>query len=425
VNRRDAGVSKWRAAAATAAAFFVRWQLLWFALLAPLFLFPPMGKSWLVLILLLPLPWIISAASGEDPLPLTALNGPLGLLTLMVLVSLWATYDISFSASKVLGVVLGLAMFFAVVGVIEGRTRVRIALDVFVAAGTSLAVVGLLGTSWIGKVAGLQRITAHLPAVIRGVPGQSEGFQPNAIAGALVMFVPLQIALVLRRRQGPVLRVLHLLALGVTFGTVLLTQSRGGWIALVVGVGAWCLWESRRTRVALIIAVLVAAVMTAATWTRLHPLLVRAAGTGLRADTESRLELWSRAIYGIQDFPITGMGMNTFRRVMPLLYPAFLSSPDVDVAHAHNHLLQAALDLGLPGLIGYLSLWFLAGAMRRAADRDERRIAGGLAAGMIAYFVFGTADTIALGAKVGIFFWIALALIVALHRTSDEGAESA
>ncbi len=33
---------------------------------------------------------------------------------------------------------------------------------------------------------------------------------------------------------------------------------------------------------------------------------------------------------------------------------------------------------------------------------------------MIAYFAFGTTDAIALGAKAGIFFWIALALIVSV-----------
>jgi putative inorganic carbon (HCO3(-)) transporter len=115
------------------------------------------------------------------------------------------------------------------------------------------------------------------------------------------------------------------------------------------------------------------------------------------------------------------MGMNTFRKIMPVFYPAFLTSPDTDIAHAHNHLLQAALDLGLPGLIAYLALWFGAAGLltvgiRSTTDPYRRRIISGMAAGMIAYFVFGTADTIALGAKVGIFFWIALALIVALHE---------
>lgn len=422
-------MSSSRAAAQKAAAFLVRWQLLWVGLLAPLFLFPPLGRPVVLLILFLPIIWVVGLITRVEPLSLTPLNGAIALLTVMVLVSLWATFDVEFSAPKVLGVVFGIAMFFAVVSVAQGRSRIDIALNAFILAGTALAVVGLLGTNWIVKVPVAQRITAHLPAVIRGVPGQAEGFQPNAIAGALVMFIPLQIAFVTasRANRGLMRRMLHVVALVIVGGTLLLTQSRSGWISLAVGLCAWAIWYGRRARLALFGVVLIAAIALGTSWSRLEPLLTRAAGSGIQEDTAGRLELWSRAIYGIQDFPITGMGMNAFRKIMPVFYPTFLTSPDTDVAHAHNHLLQAALDLGLTGLIAYLGLWFgaaglLTSSIRGANDADQRRIISGLAAGMIAYFVFGTADTIALGAKVGIFFWIALALIVAVHETATVGS---
>jgi putative inorganic carbon (HCO3(-)) transporter len=412
-----------RAAIRKGAAFLLRWQLLWVALLAPLFLFPPLGRPLLLLIFFLPLVWIVGLIARIDPLPLTPLNGALTLLMVMVLVSLWATFDIGFSASKVLGVVLGIATFFAIVSAIRNTSQMDLALQLFIAAGVALAIVGLLGTNWIGKVPLLQKITARMPAVIRGVPGQTEGFQPNAIAGVLVLFVPLQIAFAAASKKSvsSLRRLLHLGALAIVGGTLLLTQSRSGWIALAVGLCAWAVWHSRRSRMVFAGAAIIGAIAALTSWSRIAPLIARAAGSGIAEDAEGRLELWSRAIYGIQDFPITGMGMNAFRKVMPVFYPTFLGSPDTDVAHAHNHLLQAALDLGLPGLIAYLALWFGAAGLltvgiRNTTDPDRRRIISGMAAGMIAYFVFGTADTIALGAKVGIFFWIALALTVALHE---------
>jgi O-antigen ligase len=147
------------------------------------------------------------------------------------------------------------------------------------------------------------------------------------------------------------------------------------------------------------------------------------AGKGIREDVAERLELWSRAVNGIEDFPMTGMGMNTFRRVMPVVYPTSTSSPDLDVAHAHNALLQAALDVGLPGLVAYLAIWFGIAHLLWRVHRDggprDRLLAGGLGAGMLAYFLFGTADTIALGAKLGIFFWVALALITSMYQTRE------
>ncbi len=42
----------------------------------------------------------------------------------------------------------------------------------------------------------------------------------------------------------------------------------------------------------------------------------------------------------------------------------------------------------------------------------------GLGTGLTAHFVFGIGDAIALGAKVGILFWLSLAMTVALHNVA-------
>jgi putative inorganic carbon (HCO3(-)) transporter len=419
--------SKWKAAVRKAAAFFVRWELAFVVVLAPLFLFPPLGRAWLLLLLLLlPGAWLVALAGGE-PIRSTPLNGSLLVIAVMVLVSVGATYDVALSTPKVLGVVFGIAMFFAIVRTVGTRVQIGLALNIFVIGGVALAAIGLLGTHWAVKMPVIREITARMPAVIRGVPGQSEGFHPNAVAGALVMFIPLQLALAIVSRPSRWTRAAHLAGLAFIGGTLLLTQSRGGIISLAAGLAMWAVWHNRRTRIAGLAALLVLAIVLAVAIPRGESVIVPYAGRGLHADVIGRTELWSRALAGIEDFPFTGMGMNTFRRVLPVFYPPFLMPRGEDVAHAHNHLLQAALDLGLPGLIAYLALWFGAAALlvitiRQSASTDTRLIAGGFAAGMFSYFLFGTGDAIALGAKVGVFFWIALALIVVLYesRTSAE-----
>src|SRR6185503_13930860 len=132
-----------------------------------------------------------------------------------------------------------------------------------------------------------------------------------------------------------------------------------------------------------------------------------------------RLEVWSRGLQGLADFPL-GMGMNNFRRVMPILYPALGVSPTKDIAHAHNHLLQAGLDLGMPGLIAYLALWLVAGfllyqVVSGSGARFYKVIALGLVGSFIAYFIYGITDAVALGAKPGFVFWWALGLVVATY----------
>jgi putative inorganic carbon (HCO3(-)) transporter len=147
---------------------------------------------------------------------------------------------------------------------------------------------------------------------------------------------------------------------------------------------------------------------------------------------DGRLEIWSRAIYGLQDFPFTGMGMNNFRKVVHILYPLFLISPDNDIAHAHNQWLQAGLDLGLPGLIAYLAIWFGAAAMlfgtwRASRDFWQRASTIGFAGAMVASFVYGMTDAIALGAKPSFLWWMMLGLITGtfLHTKTISRPASA
>jgi len=402
-------------AAASPAAAFISGEWIALAILSPLFFFPPIGNPLLTVVLLLPAVWIIPAvipAIGvKELVPLTALNGSLLLLLVAVLVSLSASFDILFSAPKVLGVVFGVAVFFAVVRTVRERASLDFVVRAFSVAGGLLALIGLLGTDWIHKIVVLRSITSRLPAVIRGVPGQAEGFQPNAIAGALVMFIPLQFALA-TGETSPRQRRAHWAMFFISGGTLLLTQSRGGYLSLAAGCLAWAMWHGRRSRLFAGVSLLVLAIAVVPLWHRISPFVFGSIGAGVATDVDSRFELWSRAISMIADFPITGVGMNGFRRVMPVMYPVLLTPLNVDVAHAHNHLLQVALDIGLPGLVGYLALWcgaaaLLVGAYRREDPRG-RWIISGLAAGMIAYFIFGTSDAIALGAKLGIFFWVAL-----------------
>jgi putative inorganic carbon (HCO3(-)) transporter len=406
-----------------------------FLVAAPFFLFPSMGR-WATLFIL-PLTLVIVGRCRREILPVTPLNGAIALLMVMVGVSLWATFDLSFSLGKVAGLLLGIWGFFVVVRLCTNLPRWMMAAVLLSLAGCTLAFLALLGTNWIEKVGGLRRVTSLLPAVIRGVPGQEEGFQPNAVAGVLVLVLPLQGALAFSKscldllfdpagflsgvRKAPTALVLRGMFV-VTAATFLLTQSRGAWLGLGASGLAWLAWSGRRGKRAAIAGFVVALTIALAVGPeRVGRELFRHAGTGLQGDLAGRLALWSCALKGIEDFPFTGMGMNTFRKVMPVLYPTSLSDASVEVPHAHNQLLQVALDLGLPGLVGYVALWLGAFGAAAACIRNRRNEAVGvlgsaLACGLLAHFVFGIGDAVALGAKAGIFFWLTLGLLVALLR---------
>jgi putative inorganic carbon (HCO3(-)) transporter len=150
------------------------------------------------------------------------------------------------------------------------------------------------------------------------------------------------------------------------------------------------------------------------------------ANQGAFLDTASLAERapgWARGLDALRAFPLTGCGLGTFRQIAHLFGPLPLAAPEpYDLAHAHNIFLQVALDLGLPGLVGYLAvvgaaLW-CAWRVARMACAPFAWLAPGIAGSLVAFHAYGLADTVALGAKPGLALWLLLALAAVLWTTN-------
>lgn len=89
--------------------------------------------------------------------------------------------------------------------------------------------------------------------------------------------------------------------------------------------------------------------------------------------------------------------------------------------HAHNHLLHVAVELGVPASAALLSVlvfaFYMAGfVFARSTAPMIRYGALGLGWGQLAHFFFGFGDSIPLGAKPGVVWWVSLALITAMYN---------
>ena len=226
--------------------------------ISPVLLFPAPGR----LVVLAVVPVLLAAASISTgrAIPRTAMNVALSFLLAMVVVSLFVTIDIGVSLGKVCGVLLGALLFWAIARWVTNADRLQFATRVFLLAGVGLAAAGLFGANWDNKFAAVGAITSHIPAAIRGVPGAEVGFNTNAVGGCLILFVPLQVSLLMLGTDGwfPGAQrpwssrsfwVVQLLLLTITAGTLILTESRTSWSALLAAVGIFLLWHSRSTRV--------------------------------------------------------------------------------------------------------------------------------------------------------------------------------
>jgi len=402
------------------------WLLILLA--APALLFPSPVRS--LALLLVVAVWASAWIATGVILPRTPLDVPILLVLVMVLVSLGVTYSLELSLAKVTGIILGIAGYYVLVRHLAASPALIWGLWAYAAIGAAFALVGLLGTDWLLKFPVLDRIMRSLPGLIRGLPGVEEGLQPNYVAGALVLFLPVQLALLAglpRRRAvlGPA--VLLVGFAGLTALTLLLTQSRGGSMGLAVGLGVWLAWHGPRTRRLLAggVALTVLVVLLVGP-NRAAETLLAVSGRSSVVNLQGRVELWARALEAIQAFPLTGLGPNVFRRAVPVFFPLFIFPTDFDISHAHNQFLQAALDLGLPGLVAFVALAvgafaLLIAARRRTHHRERQLLAEGFAAALAAQLAFGLTDAIAFGARVHVFFWAALAYVVCLYLESQGG----
>ncbi len=422
---------------------FLPWlELVALSIAAPLLLFPTLRPAWTAGVLIgLTGIYLLRLLVRREPWPVTPFNGALLLFALTIPVAVWASALPELTLPKLTGLILGLAAFRAVAFSVHDRRTLLLAVAAFALIGLGIWAVGFLGAGWSTKFAWFAPIVRRLPRALTALPGTADaGINANQLAGAVVLYLPVALALAAGwwRERRPVLALLAVLLAGIAGGTLALTQSRSGWMGSAVGIAglvALAGWATSRRRVQVLavavpLALVVAAAALIATQPEIAARFINTSGqTAGEISLSGRPEIWSRALYAIQDFSFTGTGLGTFRRVVNLLYPLFTISPDTDIAHAHNIFLQVALDLGLPGLVAYLaSLWIALCIAWGAAKRSSgmlRGLALGLLAGLVALHVYGLTDAIALGAKPGLAFWMALGLIAALPRVINaRGAAS-
>ncbi len=383
---------------------------------------------------LLALIWLARAWTTRKLTVLTPLDLPI----LILLAWLPISYAVSaypwLSLPKIYGVLLGAAFFYAVVNQVATRRDLAWAVSGLVLLCIAIAIAGLIGTDWAqSKIISASFIYDRLPHFIQGIPRSiAGGFARNGVGGTLTFIVPLLASFVFVRKwatsQGRPYEVwfprLVWLALALSLITLALTQSRGAILGASVGLLAVAIWRERRFAWVIVAgAAVLIGVLLAGQGNALVEFLLRMdAHSGTLA---SRLEVWQRGVMMVQDFPFTGIGIGTYNNVAHALYPFFIAAPDEIVAHAHNNLLEVAVDVGIPGLVAYVAL--LTGfvvcavrAYRTATDAGARALIAGLGFGMLAHQVFGLTDAFILGTKPGVLMWIYFALAAVSFARREE-----
>lgn len=253
----------------------------------------------------------------------------------------------------------------------------------------------------------------RLPGLERGIRVNS-----NALGGTALLVLPMCAGL-MAAALGAERRRRFILAIGCTATAVaaavlVITLSRTAWAGAFLTLAFLGLrWRRGRLWVVLALVVVGAGLAPVAHYWRASD--QRAFDSLLSVGISERAKVWQIAVDRLKESPWLGIGINAFHGTEP----GSDGRRVLEVSHAHNIWLQTALDLGLLGLLGYI---FVVGALLWGADQAARRsgevsyIAAGAGLSLVAVHLFGMADAIALGAKVGIFQWLSAGLILAAMR---------
>jgi O-antigen ligase len=228
-----------------------------------------------------------------------------------------------------------------------------------------------------------------------------------AVAYALVLFTWSEAA---NRR----LRLALLVALGLTALALMLTFSRGGFVALAVVNALYMLWRfSAKTLLVAAFAV-VAALLFAPE--AIYERLASGHGAGLDAISAGRVNgLWLPLLPEVLRHPVFGNGIGSI-----LWSDAMRGSAGhmvLVVTHPHNAYLQAALDMGISGLVLLCAYFVHVWKGLRTLAKDPgvapalRGFYQGAAAGLAGILVANFTDSSLTPRPEQAFLWLAIGMM--------------
>lgn len=397
--------------------------------------------QWVIACLgIIPLTWIARWVARGQLTVRTPLDAPIAMLAFMIGIALYPSVDWGLTLPILAKMIAGIGLFYAIVNTISTERGIWVLTIFLLLISVGIAIISLINTSWnTTKLFTAPSLYSKLPQSLKVL--NPRGFHPNIVGGTLGMLIPLHLTFLFWAPwQTPLAddsmlrhvfssKALRLLVGGtvlITGGTLVLSQSRGALIGVMIALFILAIWRSRWALL-LVPAGTLGILLTIRTF-GVQSVIDFLLFTDVTRSSQGRLELWQRAIYMMQDFPYTGIGLGTFARVMPVLYPTFLIGPDVEIPHAHNLYLQMGVDLGIPGLVAYMAIVtaFLAvsvSAMRRTRHSQLRSIAVGTVGGYTVYLIHGLVDNITFSAKPATVLWalMGLTMVVWLYSRGTRG----
>ena len=246
---------------------------------------------------------------------------------------------------------------------------------------------------------------------------------PNFAAGYLSISLPLA-ASVLFTNLTRAYKVLATWVLGLGSVALILTFSRGGWIALMLAVAllSFGVWWRRGLSLRMPTAT---AALLLLLFLPFHSLVSARLFGDDKGSAESRVPLMHLAFRIVEANPVLGVGANNFTVVMNrYLSPEFRQG---FLFAVHNKYLLVLAETGAVGLFAFLA--FLVGTVRkgwkcwRFCDEPLSSLALGFTVGIVGHMVHMTVDVFR-GRPTQQLVWLIAGLLTAMYRMRPASSPS-
>ncbi len=355
---------------------------------------------------------------GKMNLKRTPFDLGIALLVLLSAASIWASPDKGFSFYNYYNL-MGryVLIYYLAVNNIHSRAQVKQLIWVMLASATVVTLYGFYQTLFGSMVSAVEWVDGvQFPGLKLRVFSTMEN--PNLLAGFLVTMMAIGSSMGYKANSTKDKVILFVLV--TMFGTCLvLTYSRGAWLSLLAVVAIYGILCNRKIFWLLLLLPIAMIFGHDAVLDRIMSIMNP-------TDTSStlRLALWESTIAMIMDKPLLGIGWGAYWMVYPD-YDFFIQNTNVKILHAHNMYLNIAAEIGIPGLLTFLSIMYghvclALSALRQATEYWAAGLMLGIIAAIGGMIVNGFTDYVMFNIQLSMLYWLLNALIVIVWQQNHQ-----
>ena len=254
------------------------------------------------------------------------------------------------------------------------------------------------------------------------MPGRVYSFfdNPNTFANVLVFFAPLMLTLTIYAPKKWT-KVVFAIAFIAAVAALLMTYSRGAWLAFAVSIAiVVMLLRPRLIPLFVVLVIVMIPFLPASIFNRLITIFV-----GGDSSINSRAYIYTAMYELIKDYPLTGVGLGAGAVKSIADYGGYYQA-HFPFIHAHSIYMEIWAESGIVAIISFLFTAFFAlkkgvtTTLRSGKNGLLKGVGAGCVGGITGAMVFGITDYAWYYPRVMVFFWLLAAMVYVAAKLCDQ-----